>query len=212
MDRPEIIAAFALSAGRAGAAGVRINRPENIRAARATVTVPIIGIFKQIRPGTEVYITPSLEAAEAVGSAGASVIALDATPRRPGGYEAVAELIAAVRRNTKLPVMADVGSLEDGLAAAAAGADLIATTLLGYTAETRGTRLPGLDLVACLSRRLPVPVLCEGGIGSPDEVAAAFQAGAYAVVVGTALTGIEARVKRFAAACPHQGPSPDTRG
>jgi N-acylglucosamine-6-phosphate 2-epimerase len=91
--------------------------------------------------------------------------------------------------------------VEDGVAAAGAGAELIATTLFGYTAETRGAALPGLDLVAALSRRVPVPVVCEGGVGSPEQVAAAFRAGAYAVVVGTALTGIEARVRQFAAAC-----------
>ena len=201
LDRPEIIAALAAAAERAGAAGVRINRPENVHAVRAAVTVPIIGIFKQACLGEEVYITPNLEAARAVAAAGADIIALDATPRRERGYAAVADLIAAVHEQTRLPVMADVASVEDGVAAAGAGAELIATTLFGYTAETRGAALPGLDLVAALSGRVPVPVVCEGGVGSPEQVAAAFRAGAYAVVVGTALTGIEARVRQFAAAC-----------
>lgn len=45
-------------------------------------------------------------------------------------------------------------------------------------------------------------VVCEGGIQSPEQVAAAFAAGAYAVVVGRAITGIEARVKQFALRTP----------
>jgi N-acylglucosamine-6-phosphate 2-epimerase len=204
LDRPEIIAAFAAAAERAGAVGVRTNRPANIRAARAVVGIPIVGIYKQKRPGEDVYITRDFQVAEAVAEAGADIIALDATPRRPEGYDAVARLIGAIRGDLRMPVMADISSIEEAAAAAAAGADLVATTLFGYTAETRGRRLPALGLVRRLVRVLAIPVICEGGIASPEHVAAAFKAGAYAVVVGTALTGIEARVKQFAAATPRR--------
>ena len=98
--------------------------------------------------------------------------------------------------------MADVAAIEDARAAVQAGAELVATTLFGYTAETTGATLPGMDLVRSMAAVLPVPVVCEGGVQSPEQVAAAFVAGAYAVVVGTALTGIEVRVKQFAAATP----------
>ncbi len=202
LDRPEMIAALAAAAERGGAVGVRINRPENIRAVRGAVKIPVIGIHKQRRPGSEVYITPDWEAARAVAEAGADLIALDATARRPGGYRAVSELVARIREELRLPVMADVASLEDARAAAAAGAALIATTLFGYTAETRGADLPGLDLVGRLATALSVPILCEGGVRSPEQLAAAFEAGAYAVVVGRAITGIEARVKQFADLTP----------
>lgn len=202
LDRPEIIAALAAAAEGAGAVGVRINRPENIRAVRAAVKIPIIGIYKRVEAGREVYITPDWEAAQAVVEAGADVIALDATPRRPGGSAAVAALIGEIRQRTGRPAMADIACLAAGVAAAEAGAELVATTLFGYTEETRGALLPGLHLVECLVAHVPVPVVCEGGIQSPEEVAAAFEAGAYAVVVGTALTGIEARVKQFVAASP----------
>jgi len=202
LDRPEMIAALAAAAERGGAVGVRINHPENIRAVRAAVKIPIIGIHKQRRPGSEVYITPDRKAARAVAEAGADLIALDATPRRPDGYRAVAELVARIREELGLPVMADVASLEDACAAADAGAALVATTLFGYTAETRAAKLPGLDLVRRLATALSVPVVCEGGVRSPEQLAAAFEAGAYAVVVGRAITGIEARVKQFADLTP----------
>lgn len=202
LDRPEIIAALAAAAERGGAVGVRINGPDNIRVVRATVRIPIIGIYKRHDPGSEVYITPDQEAARAVAEAGADIIALDATARRPGGYAAVADLIRAVRGELGRSVMADIAALEDGRAAAAAGAELLATTLFGYTADTRDAALPGLAILARLTAELPVPVICEGGIQSPEQVAAAFAAGAFAVVVGTAITGIEALVRQFAAATP----------
>jgi len=164
--------------------------------------VPLIGIYKRARPDSEVYITPDAEAARAVAEAGADIVALDATPRRLGQHQQVARLIACIQRNLHCLVMADVATLEEGIAAADAGAELVATTLFGYTAETRGSSLPGLDLVRRLATAVPVPVVCEGGVRSPGQLAAAFAAGAYAVVVGTALTGIEARVKGFVAATP----------
>ncbi len=200
LDRPEIIAALAAAAERAGAVGVRINRPENIRCVRAAVRIPIIGIYKQVRPGSEVYITPDLEAARAVVEAGADVIALDATPRRPGGSAAVEALIAQVHASLNRPVMADIATAVEGRAAANASADLVATTLFGYTQDTQGAELPGIELVRSLAASIPTPVLCEGGIQCPKQVAEAFGAGAFAVVVGTAIVGVEALVKRFAAA------------
>lgn len=200
LDRPDIIAALAAAAERAGAVGVRINRPENIRAVRVAVRIPIIGIFKQYREGQEVYITPDLAAATAVAEAGAGLVALDATDRRAGGHQAVAELIAAVRNDLKIPVMANVASVEDAVAATRGGASLVATTLFGYTAATRGCPLPNLDLIQSLVQALDAPVVAEGGVQSPEQVAAAFRAGAFAVVVGTAITGIEARARQFAAA------------
>ncbi len=197
-----MIAALAAASERGGAAGVRINKPENIRAVRAAVRVPIIGIWKVVTPGSDVYITPTLDAARAVAEAGADIIALDATPRRTGGASAVAELIAAIRRELGRPVMADISSLAEAEAAAVSGANIVATTLFGYTAETRGAHLPGIELVRQLAGAASVPVICEGGVQSPEHVAQAFAAGAFAVVVGTALTGLEARVRTFAAAAP----------
>ena len=79
-----------------------------------------------------------------------------------------------------------------------------AATLCGYTDATRGTALPALALVrACAA--CGAFAICEGGIGSPDDVRAAFAAGADAVVVGTALTNLDVLVRRFASATPRAG-------
>ncbi len=85
--------------------------------------------------------------------------------------------------------------------AAAAGAAIVATTLCGYTEATRGAALPALELVrACAASG--AFAICEGGVGVPGDVRAAFAAGAQAVVVGTAITNVDVLVRRFAAAVP----------
>lgn len=206
LNHPDVISAMALAAERQGAVGVRINGPENIRATRARVSIPIIGIQKVVAPNSPVYITPTREVAERLRDCGADIIALDATRRpRPDGA-AIGPLLAQLRATLGIPVMADIACAEEGIAAAEAGADLVATTLAGYTEETRGTLLPALDLVERLVRSLHGPgqpgIVCEGGIETPAQVARCFALGAFAVVVGTAITGIEPLARRFIAAAP----------
>ena len=204
LNDPHVISAMALAAERQGAVGVRINGPENIRATRARVSIPIIGIHKVVTPNSPVYITPTRQVAEHLRDCGADIIALDATHRpRPDGV-AIGPLLTQLRATLGIPVMADIAREEEGLAAAEAGADLVATTLAGYTDETRGTPLPALDLVDRLVRALDgvgqPGVVCEGGIETPAQVAHCFALGAFAVVVGTAITGIEPLARRFIAA------------
>lgn len=199
---PQIIAALALTAEQHGAVGVRINSPEHIAATKLRVSVPIIGIEKVVLPESEVYITPTFDVASRVVASGANILAVDATRRpRPQG-ERFENLIRRIHEELRLPVMADVATFEEGLYAADCGAELIATTLCGYTAESRGVKLPALDLLAKLAGKLNVPVICEGGVGSPEQVRQAFDCGAFAVVVGTAITGIGHLVEQFVAASP----------
>jgi N-acylglucosamine-6-phosphate 2-epimerase len=93
--------------------------------------------------------------------------------------------------------MADVDTLEAAIAAAEAGADLIGTTLYGYTPSTQHLTPPGFVLLTQLVATLKVPVICEGGIASPEMARQALDLGAYAVVVGTAITGIDALVRAY---------------
>ncbi|MBW4697487.1 MAG: N-acetylmannosamine-6-phosphate 2-epimerase [Aphanocapsa lilacina HA4352-LM1] len=195
---PTIIAAMAATAVLNGAVAVRIESPEHIRAVRARVDVPIVGLWKRPDADSPVYITPTFGDAAAVAQSGADIVAIDATGRtRPGG-ESLAELIGRIHRELDRPVLADVATVAEGEAAARLGADIVVTTLCGYTEATLGTPLPALDLLGALAGRLTVPVWCEGGVQSPEQVALAFARGARAVVVGTALTGLDARVRAFA--------------
>jgi N-acylglucosamine-6-phosphate 2-epimerase len=181
-----IMARMALAARQGGAIGIRANGPADIQAIRAAVSLPLIGLYKDGSEG--VYITPTLAHARAVAQAGADIVALDATQRpRPNG-ERLGAIVAAIHSELGKLVLADVSTVEEGLAAEAAGADLVSTTLSGYTPYSPQIEGPDLDLVEALAARLHVPVIAEGRIRTPDEARAALAAGAYAVIVGGAIT------------------------
>lgn len=203
MRSAQIMAAFAQAAELAGAVGIRANGFSDVRAIRRLVKLPIIGINKKRTVQFPVYITPTIASAQTVVRAGADIVAIDATHRpRPGG-KSPEELIEMIHTQLNRPVMADVDSLEEGIAAAAAGADLVATTLSGYTETSVSHPGPDLALVRTLVERIDTPVVCEGRIRHPDDLAKAFEAGAYAVVVGTAITNPMAITKTFIQSIPY---------
>ena len=198
---PYVIARMALAAELGGAGAIRIDSPAHVAAARKLCHAPIIGLHKQQHDGSPVYITPTRDAALALVEAGADIIALDATGReRPNGAR-LADIVNAVRAQGRL-VMADVANEIQGRVAADLGVDLIATTLAGYTEDTFRHPGPDLALVEALAVATRVPVVCEGRVRSPADVRDAFRAGAYAVVVGGAITGIDAAVRAFVDATP----------
>ncbi len=201
LAKPEIIAAFAETAVQNGAIGVRIDSPEHIRAVRKIVNVPIIGIFKIITAESEVYITPTFESARQIADAGADIIAIDATFRNRPNNEHLAELVEKIHNELHLPVMADVATFAEGENAEKVGCDFIGTTLSGYTSETKHISEPDFELVKKLAT-LSTSIICEGRLRKPEDVKMAFKCGAFAVVVGNAITGTDWLVREFAEATP----------
>ncbi|MGC0269505.1 N-acetylmannosamine-6-phosphate 2-epimerase [Glutamicibacter soli] len=187
MRLPQTMAQVAASAVIGGAAAVRVQGLADIQFTRSAVDVPVIGLFKDGHEG--VFITPTVHHALAVAQAGAHIVALDGTRReRPDG-KTLEQTIRAVHQNSGALVMADCGSLGDALAAAEAGADLIGTTLAGYTGERAKTEGPDLELISQIAGAgLDRPLVAEGRIHTPTQARAAVDAGAFAVVVGTAIT------------------------
>ncbi|WP_417374436.1 N-acetylmannosamine-6-phosphate 2-epimerase [Glutamicibacter protophormiae] len=184
---PEAMALIAQSAVIGGAAAIRAQGLEDIRAIARRVTVPQIGLWKVGAEG--VFITPTLEHAIAVADAGADIVAIDGTRRdRPDGRTLTETIRELKQQRPDLLVMADAGGVDDALWSEDAGADIVGTTLAGYTGERPRTDGPDLDLVRTLSGRLRVPLFAEGRIHTPDQARAALNAGAYSVVVGTAIT------------------------
>lgn len=201
LDRPDHIAALAASAVAGGATGVRIQGANNIRAVRDRVTVPVIGLIKVTRPGTDVYITPTLEDIDAVIAAGADVVAFDATDRqRP---VAVTTLCARVRASGRLS-MADISTVAEGQAAWSAGADVVGTTMAGYTPTSRNSGAPDFVLMAGL-KAAGVPFVAEGRIRTPQDAALCLELGARFVVVGGAITRPDAITRLFV---DHLKPAP----
>jgi N-acylglucosamine-6-phosphate 2-epimerase len=196
---PAFMAAMARAAAAGGAVAIRANGPADIAAIRAAVAIPIVGIYKADLPDFEVRITPTLNHARQIATAGADLIALDATARpRPGGVTA-ARLIARVREVTGCPVVADIATVEEGLAAAQGGADAVATTLSGYTEDSRTQDDPDYELIRQLAPVLEVPVIAEGRIATPEQAERALALGAYAVAVGSAITRPQWITERFVA-------------
>jgi N-acylglucosamine-6-phosphate 2-epimerase len=193
----EIMARMALAAVQGGAAGIRANSPEDIAAIRKAVTLPIIGLYKEDIPGYPVYITPTLRHALEVAEAGADVIAIDATARPRPEPGTLADFIGRIHMQTGLPVLADIATLAEGVAAVEAGADLVSTTMSGYTEDSPAQRDPDLELVANLSRAINVPLLAEGRYRTPQQASDALAVGALAVVVGGAITRPQEITKYF---------------
>jgi N-acylglucosamine-6-phosphate 2-epimerase len=197
LDDPHVIAAMARASQEGGAVAVRVAGIEHLRAVRARVELPIVGLVKRRYPGFEPYITPTLEEVNAVAATGAELVAFDATARaRPGGVE-VGEVIEAIH-SAGCIALADCATAADALRAHGLGAQAVATTLRGYTNDTQGCALPALDLVREL-RELGAFTICEGGVRAPRDVHAALAAGADAVVVGSAITNVDWLVREFAA-------------
>lgn len=205
LAKPEIIAAFAETAEQNGAVGVRIDSPEHISIVKSRVKIPVLGIYKIVSAESDVYITPTFYAAREIAEAGADIIALDSTLRvRPNG-ETLELIIKQIREQLNKPVMADVATFEEGLhAAEQIGVDVISTTLSGYTSETKYVQEPDFQLLEKLAKKLEIPIICEGRLRSADDVKRAFDCGAFAAVVGSAITGIDGLVEQFVAATPRR--------
>ena len=201
---PASMARFAMAAERAGAGGIRASGADDIRAIRAAIRLPVIGIQKTVAEDGRILITPTVEAARAIVEAGAGIVALDCTVR--GQRYGALERVRRIRQELRVPVMADIATEEEAEAAAESGANLVASTMRGYTEETATCTAFEPEFIRELARRVSVPVVAEGRIWTPVEAAAAMRAGAFAVVVGTAITAPERIAERFAAAIGRDHP------
>lgn len=196
-----IMSRMAYAAYLGGAVGIRANTPEDIRAIKEVVDLPVIGLYKQVFEGSDVFITPTVEAVDAIADCGVEIIATDATDRvRPGGVS-LDSFFAEIR--SKYPdqmFMADCSCYEDALHAQELGFDFVGTTLRSYTEKTKGIVIPDYDLLERMSHELKIPVIAEGGIWEPRQLKKAMECGIFAAVIGTAITRPMDITKRFTVA------------
>lgn len=185
---PEIMAAMSRACELGGAAAIRCQGLADIAAIKGRVEVPVIGLWKDGHEG--VYITPTLRHARACVNAGADIVAIDATDRpRPDGRP-LEDTVAPLKEEGVL-IMADCATIEDVRRAADLGFDMVSTTLSHGTAaiDCGMADGPDLPLLRQAVEEFPgVPVVCEGRVHTPAEARAAIDAGAWVVVVGTAIT------------------------
>jgi len=190
------MARFAASAVAGGAAAIRARGPDDVGAIRKAVSVPILGIAKVKQADGRMLITPTFESAQELIAAGADVVALDVTRR--GQQFGALDRIRRIRQELRVPVLADIATMDEALAAAGAGADFVLSTMRGYTDDTVDIQYFDLRFITELAQRSPVPVIAEGRIDTPEQARSALAAGAYAVVVGSAITRPAAIARRFA--------------
>lgn len=185
-----------------GAGALRVAGARDVKIAKKTFTLPVIGLTKpNVIPKNYkeiVYITPTVKDVIELVQAGADIIATDATQRpRPNG-EKFADLFKYIHINNRV-AMADISTLEEGIKAKDAGADILSTTLAGYTLESANSpsKEPDFELLKQLVETTKMPVVLEGRIWEPEQVNKAFELGAHCVVIGSAITRPQLITKRF---------------
>ena len=207
LNRPEHLLALSNSVISGGAGGLRLCGIKNISHISKTIDVPILGLTK-LDPTPfnyldSVYITATMKELKDLLKTRIDFIAIDGTPRPRADNSTLKEQIEFIKKKEKIAVC-DVSTFEEGVNAAAFGADIVSTTLSGYTRETRYkvNEGPDFELLEELVHELTVPVIMEGRIWEPDDVKHAFDLGAFAVVIGTAITRPQIITKRFVSAIP----------
>ncbi|MCF2625598.1 N-acetylmannosamine-6-phosphate 2-epimerase [Fusobacterium perfoetens] len=191
-----IMGRMAYAAYTGGASGIRANTVADIKEIKTTVNLPIIGIIKEQYGDNNVYITPTMKEVDALMAEGVDIIAIDGTKReRPDG-KTLEELMKEIR--TKYPnqlFMADISCAEEAVECERLGFDIVGTTLVGYTEYTKGN--DPLTELAKVVKAVKIPVIGEGNIDTPVKAKKALEIGAYAVVVGGAITRPQQITRKF---------------
>lgn len=189
VEEKSIMYLMARAAKQAGTPAIRTSSIRDVIAIKEETGLPVIGLIKIKYEGFESYITPTMKEVDELAAAGADVIAFDCTAQKRGDGKTIDEFIAEVRK--KYPdaiLMADISTYEEGINAWKLGVDMVGTTMSGYTAHSPKTDGPDYELVKRLSAEVDIPVIGEGRVHSPEQAVEMLNAGAFAVVVGGAIT------------------------
>lgn len=193
-----VMVLMAKAAIESGAVGLRAQGVEDVKEIRAFTDLPLIGIIKKDYDGYAQYITATMDEVDALVATKCDIIALDATNQVRGDGLTSPEFIQAIKKKyPDVVLMADVSTLEEGIAAEKAGVDCIGTTLSGYTPYTPKTIAPDFKLIKDLKKHVSVPIIAEGRINTPELAREALDVGADCVTVGGAITRPQEITKRF---------------
>jgi len=157
---PEALTRIAMDAIAGGATALRLASADTVRLAKSRVTVPIIGLIKTERANFEPRITAISQEIHQLKEAGAGIVAIDAT-----------------HRNRPEPLKASLDR----------GATYVATTMAGYTKDREATAGPDFELLEKVIA-LGGKTVLEGRVSNAQHIRQAFDLGAYAVVIGRAVT------------------------
>ena len=201
VEEKSIMYLMARAAKQAGTPAIRTSSIRDVIAIKEETGLPVIGLVKIQYPGYEGYITPTMKEVDDLVAAGSDVVALDCTLRKRGDGITVNEFIAQIKEKyPDIILMADISNYEEGINAWKLGMDIVGTTMSGYTADSPKTDGPDYELVRRLAETVDVPVIGEGKIHYPDQAVKMLDAGAFAIVVGGAITRPLEIANRFMAA------------
>lgn len=189
VEEKSIMYLMARAAKQAGTPAIRTSSIRDVIAIKEETGLPVIGLVKIQYEGFERYITPTMKEVDALVEAGSDVIALDCTEQKRGDGKTISEFISEVRaKYPEAVLMADISTYEEGVNAWKLGMDIVGTTMSGYTPQSPKLDGPDYELVKKLSEAIDVPVIGEGRVHSPQQAVDMLKAGAFAVVVGGAIT------------------------
>ncbi|WP_261837137.1 N-acetylmannosamine-6-phosphate 2-epimerase [Vibrio ishigakensis] len=204
----ETVVTMAKAAEWGGATGIRADKPEQIKAIKQVTDLPVIGLWKVWKEGTDVFITPSMKEVRAIIEAGADIVAVDCTQQLTAEGRPAYEIIPEIK--AEFPdaiIFADVATVDEAKNAVEMGVDIVAPTLYGYTKYTIAPNVtdpsweqpPSFQLLADIARECgdKCVVMMEGHINTPEEAVQCMYLGAEAVVVGSAITRPHLITKRF---------------
>lgn len=197
LHSPFIMGRMALAAKEGGAVAIRAQSSADINEIKKVTGLPVIGLVKRNYDDSPIYITPTMAEVEDLLNTDCEMVALDMTDRKRPGDEKVEVLVERIHEAGRL-VLADISTYEEGIKAASVGADAISTTLSGYTSYSPQLTGPDVELVRNLSRELEIPVFAEGRINVPEDIKTVMEAGAYAPIVGSAITRPQLITAKFA--------------
>jgi N-acylglucosamine-6-phosphate 2-epimerase len=182
-----IMGRMALAAKMGGASAIRAQGVEDINEIIKVSGLPVIGLIKRNYEDSDIYITATFLEVEELLTTHCTMVAIDMTHRRRPENIDVKKLVQCIHTAGRL-VLADISTCDEGVEAERIGVDAISTTMSGYTAYSRHLPGPDVKLVQELTQRVSIPVFAEGRINTPDDIQLVMAAGAYAPIVGSAIT------------------------
>ena len=190
MKDQSVMYLMARAAKQAGAKMIRTSSVRDIVEIKEETGLPVIGLIKREYPGYTGRITMTMREVDECMEAMADIVSIDCTFNERGDGLTPGEFLAKVKEKyPNIIIMADCATLEEAVVAYEAGADLVGSTMNGYTPQTRDCKgEPNYELVRDMVAALPCPVIAEGRVHTPEQARKMLQLGAWAVVVGGAIT------------------------
>lgn len=198
VEDKSIMYLMARAAKAAGSPAIRTSSIRDVKDIKEETKLPVIGLIKKNYEGSEVYITPTMKEVDDLVKAEADIVALDCTFSKRVNDEPINIFIKNIKEKyPNIVLMADISTYEEGINAYKCGVDIIGTTMNGYTNQSIEANINNLELVSRLAKEVPIPIIAEGKIHYPYQVKEMLDAGAFAVVVGGAITRPLEIAKRF---------------